>query len=264
MCARPGAVRGRIARAMRRSVSLPNTPPGQASRENAAAEKCAFEGACAVNASAAESSRFAGSVESRNRLTIRCTEDAALQVSLDAAQALAGEDELPNRDQRTGFRVEDRLEFRGAYAIAPIAAEVREAAELVVVEVRRAAGDHVIPRFDRGFHFRAVDLEAVEAVGIHPVHKLVERVGHHEVVRAIANQAIDQALVAEENAGEQGEALFVPEGGHVIAAGDGQFADSDLPIHDLPRILARLAEDAGDKVAGVSVGRHGAGVQDAL
>src|SRR5882757_6599779 len=66
-------------------------PPGVAAGEQAAAEEGAFQRAIAVHAAAAEASGFAGSVESGNDLAI-VAEHARVQIGLEAAQRLAGQD----------------------------------------------------------------------------------------------------------------------------------------------------------------------------
>jgi hypothetical protein len=63
----------------------------------------------------------------------RRVQHAALQVGLDAAEALAADDEFADRDQRPGLRVEDLLELAGAHAIALPVPHIGDAPQLLVV-----------------------------------------------------------------------------------------------------------------------------------
>jgi 16S rRNA (cytosine1402-N4)-methyltransferase len=71
----------------------------------------------AVHAATAEARAFAGRVEARNRRTGRI-EHTAIEVRLQAAHALAADDELADRNQRPGCWLEDPLELASAQAIA--------------------------------------------------------------------------------------------------------------------------------------------------
>ena len=130
--------------------------------------------------------------------------------------------------------------------------------------VRGAAGNHVVPRPDAGFHPRPVETEAIEILAVHQLHELFDGVGRDDIVRAVSNQPLHQFPITEQNSGSEADFLFVAEGGHVVAARNGQFPHRDLPIHYLPRILAGLLEHAGDEMSRVAVGQHGAGVHNAL
>jgi hypothetical protein len=102
------------------------------SHENTTSEESAFEGAEAVDASAAESCVFAYSKEAGDGLAA-FGEDAAGQVGLGAAQAFPAEDELADGDERIGFGIVNFLEFAHADAVTPVGSEIGDAPELVVV-----------------------------------------------------------------------------------------------------------------------------------
>src|SRR5512147_1419931 len=73
--------------------------PGDRPREHAAAQEGPLQRALPVDPAAAEPRRLPDRVEARHGRAV-LPQDAALEVGLDAAQALAGEDELADRDQR--------------------------------------------------------------------------------------------------------------------------------------------------------------------
>ena len=63
-----------------------------------------------TNSAAAEACRLAHGVEVRDRLAV-LTQDTALEIGLDAAEALARHDGHPDRDQRHRLLVDDPLEL---------------------------------------------------------------------------------------------------------------------------------------------------------
>jgi hypothetical protein len=71
----------------------------------------------------------------------RASSTRHVQVGLDAAEALAADDELADREQRPRLRVEDLLELAGAQAIALPVAHIGDAPQLLVVVEGLAAGD---------------------------------------------------------------------------------------------------------------------------
>ena len=153
-----------------------------------------------MDAAAAEASGFANRVQAGNRLAVSGAQDAALQISLDSAEALAGKDELADGDQRARFGREDRLEVAGADAVAAIAAEVGDAAQLIVIVKGRAARDHLALPSDCGFHLRPIEPQVVQILRVHALHQLGQRIGDDNVVRTFTDEPVYQLFVAEENA----------------------------------------------------------------
>src|SRR5437763_1863240 len=82
-------------------------------RKQAAAEKRAFQRAVAVHAAAAETGGFAGGVEAGDDLAV-VAEHAGVEVGLEAAERLAGEDVELDRDQRAMGGVENAVRPGGA------------------------------------------------------------------------------------------------------------------------------------------------------
>ena len=64
-----------------------------------------------MNSSAAEARRLTHRVQSGDWFAVSGAQDAALKIGLDAAEALAGKNELPDRNQGAGARIEDSLEI---------------------------------------------------------------------------------------------------------------------------------------------------------
>ena len=95
-----------------------------AAGEQAAAEKRAFQRTIAVHAAAAETGRFAGGVEPRHDVAV-AAEHAGVEVGLEAAQRLAGQDVELDRDQRAVGGIENAVRLGGAdQAVADIAARI--------------------------------------------------------------------------------------------------------------------------------------------
>ena len=63
------------------------------------------------------------------------------------------------------------------------------------------------------------------------------------------------------HASEALDLFFVPKGGHVVGAGDGEFLEGDLLVEDLPGILAGGLADLFDEVTGVGVADKGQGAE---
>src|SRR4051794_34452183 len=74
--------------------------------EQASAEERALERAVAVDSAAAEAGDLARRVETGERIA-RGGQDAGVEVGLQTAERLAGEDGEPDGDQRAGVGVED-------------------------------------------------------------------------------------------------------------------------------------------------------------
>src|SRR6185437_13744984 len=104
----------------------------KATRQDAAAKERSFQGAQAVDAAAAKARGLADRIKPRDRLA-RSVERPALKIGLDAAEALATDDEFTNRDQRQCLCVIDRLEFAEPDAIAPVVPQVSDPPQLLVV-----------------------------------------------------------------------------------------------------------------------------------
>src|SRR5450631_3411243 len=92
---------------------LRRRPPGISPREQAAAEKSAFQRTVAVHAAAAEAGRFAGGVKSRHDLAV-LAEHAGVEIGLEATQCLAGQDVEFYRDQGTAGGIENPVRSGGA------------------------------------------------------------------------------------------------------------------------------------------------------
>ena len=82
-------------------------------RKDAAAEKRALERVVAVVAAAAEAGDFARRVEAGDRLARR-VEHLAVEIGVQAAERLAGQDVEPHGDQRAVRRIEDPVRLGGA------------------------------------------------------------------------------------------------------------------------------------------------------
>ena len=82
--------------------------------EQAAAEERALQGPVAVHAAAAEAGRLARRVEAGHRLPGGGQHPGG-QVGVQAAEALAGQHVQPDRDQRAGRRVEQRVRLGDAH-----------------------------------------------------------------------------------------------------------------------------------------------------
>ena len=150
-----------------------------------------------MNTTAPETGGFAYRMEAGNWLPIIGAQHTALKVSLNSTQAFAGKNEFADRNQWPGFGIKDRLEFAGTDSITAIGAEVGNTAELIVVIKSRAAGDHLIPVADGGFHLHPIEAQAVKIFLVHAVHQLLERVRDNNIVRAFANEALNQLFVAK-------------------------------------------------------------------
>src|SRR5436305_13753041 len=78
---------------------------GHAAGEQAPSEERALQGAVAVDAAAAEARRLPGGIQTRERLT-GGLQHPALEVRLETAERLSGEDVEPDRDERPRVRVQ--------------------------------------------------------------------------------------------------------------------------------------------------------------
>src|SRR5262249_9397276 len=157
----------------------------------------ALERAASVDAAATEPRRLTDGVEPGDGGAV-AAQHAALEIGLDAAQALAREDELAHRHQRQRLLVVDLLELADADAIAAVAAEVLQAAQLVVVVVGGAAHDLAVVVADGGLDVGSVYFEAEQAALIHLLGELGDGTGDGEVVGALADQPLHQIVVAED------------------------------------------------------------------
>ena len=93
---------------------------GGAAGENAAAEERPFKRSIAVNTTAAETGDFTRCIKPRHWLAVR-TDHAAFEISLQTAEGFARQNPQPNRNQRTGTRVEQFMWARSSdQAIAEI------------------------------------------------------------------------------------------------------------------------------------------------
>src|ERR1700726_1222836 len=95
------------------SHRLRRRAPGIPPREQAAAEKRAFQRAVAMHAAAAETGGFTGGVKPRHDLAF-VPEHARIEVSFKTAQRLARENVELYRDQRTVGGIQDPVRFGGA------------------------------------------------------------------------------------------------------------------------------------------------------
>ena len=118
-------------------ISPPPSPPPvpRCAREQAAAEERAFQRTVAVHAAAAEAGGFAGRVESPDDLAV-IAEHAGVEIGLEAAQRLAGQDVELDRDQRAVVGIEDAVRFGGAdQPVADVTARIVEVHHLRVLDV---------------------------------------------------------------------------------------------------------------------------------
>src|ERR1700730_5657657 len=92
---------------------LGRRPPGIAAREQTPAQKRSLQRAIAVHAAAAESGGFAGRVEPPDDLAV-ASESARIEVGLETAKRLAGQDVELHRDQRSLFGIEDAMRLVGS------------------------------------------------------------------------------------------------------------------------------------------------------
>src|SRR5216684_6240011 len=86
---------------------------GIAAGEQAAAEKSTFQRTVAVHAAAAETGGFAGGVKPGHDLAV-AAEHAGVEVGLETAQRLAGQDVELDRDQRAVGGIENAVRLGGA------------------------------------------------------------------------------------------------------------------------------------------------------
>src|SRR5690606_35226594 len=101
-------------------------------------EEGAFQGVVAVDSAAAEAGRLADRVQAGDGLAAGA-EGAGVEVGLDAAEGLAGQDVELYPDQRAGLRVEEAVRRDGAAEpVAEEAAGVVDALDLRVLAVRVA------------------------------------------------------------------------------------------------------------------------------
>src|SRR5579863_10406460 len=98
--------------------------PGIAAREQAAAEERAFQRAIAVHAAAAEAGRLARGIEPRHDLAV-LAEDARIEIGLETAERLAGQDIELHRDQGAVGGIENAVRFCGAdQAVADVTSRI--------------------------------------------------------------------------------------------------------------------------------------------
>src|SRR5205814_4001302 len=99
------------------------------------AEESALQRAIAVHAAAAETGGFTGRVKSPDDLAI-AAEHAAVQIGLETAQRLAGQDVEFHRDQRTVLGVEDAMRLGGAdQFVADIAPRIVDVHHLRILDI---------------------------------------------------------------------------------------------------------------------------------
>src|SRR5512146_2852759 len=111
---------------------LRNAPPDRAAGQHAAAQERALQRAFAVAAASAEAGGLADGVQPWDRVAVGGAQHAALEIGLDAAQALARQNELANGNQRPRLGVEDLLEIAGPHPVPAIFAAVGNPAQLLV------------------------------------------------------------------------------------------------------------------------------------
>src|SRR5215472_14359384 len=128
-----------VSLAIRPSILLSYVPARDPAGEYTTAQERSLERSFAVDSAAAEARGFTHSVETGHRLAITRPQHAALQVGLDSSQAFPRQDELTDRDQRPGFRIEDPLEIASPDPVPAIGAEIRDASQLIVIVIRRPA-----------------------------------------------------------------------------------------------------------------------------
>ena len=207
---------------------------GNAPGKDAAAEESAFQRAQAVAAAAAEAGRLAGRIEPRDGLA-GGIQHAAAEVGLDAAQALAADDELADGDERQRLVVENALRLAGADAVAFPLPQVRDALQLFVLGAFRAARDlRVVPGQRRG---QRLDVNGVIALqGIHLRHQPRQRAGDDDIL-AVRGELVHQPAVAEDEVTQEGQLLLVADRRIELRAGNRQLLQRDLAVEDLPGIL---------------------------
>ena len=196
-----------------------------------------------MDATAAEACRLTDRIQAIDRRA-GGGEDAAPEVRLDAAQALAREDELADRDEGHRALIENLLEVAEADPVSAVLAEVQKAAELVVVEIGRAPVDLGVVVAHDPLYRREVRAQAVEVACVHLVHELGERARRDDVVRAFAGETVDELLVPEQKLLHHEELSLVAESRHVVAARDRELLFRDRVVQDLPRVLAGLRQNA--------------------
>src|ERR1043166_5525811 len=110
--------------------------PRAASRKQAATEKRAFQRAVAVHAAAAETGGFAGGVKAGDDLAV-LAEHARVEIGLESAQRLAGQDVEFYGNQRAVRGVEDAVRSRGTdQLVADISARVVDVHHLGILDIR--------------------------------------------------------------------------------------------------------------------------------
>src|SRR5271163_1302681 len=91
-------------------LGLPDTsrrgPAGDAASKNETAEEGTFKRCITVETTTAEAGHLACRVQSRHGLSVG-TNDAAVEIGLQAAERFPRQDMQPNRNQRSGGRIEE-------------------------------------------------------------------------------------------------------------------------------------------------------------
>src|SRR5260370_17258222 len=104
--------------------------------KQSAAEEGAFQRAIAVHAAAAEAGGFAGRVKPRHDLAV-AAEHAGVEVGLEAAQRLAGQDVEFYGNQRSVLGIENPVRLCGAdQPVADILSRVVDVHPLAILPVR--------------------------------------------------------------------------------------------------------------------------------
>src|SRR5579872_4835165 len=95
---------------------------GSSAREEASAQKCAFERPVTVHAATAETGDFPGREETGDGVAAG-VEDASVQVHVESSQGLSGQDPQAHGDQRAVIIVEQGSGSGDAtHALAPVPA----------------------------------------------------------------------------------------------------------------------------------------------
>ncbi len=239
---------------------MPRPVPPRARRTGSRRGRCP-PARCTRAPLPAEAGHLAGRVETLDGRAVGA-EGAGVEVGLDAAERLAGEDVQLDADQRARRRVEDAV--RGgdpAEAVADVAAGVADALDLGVLGV--GVGQLEVAGLDLAPDGSGVQ-ERLVGEPVHPVDELLQVRRRHEV-GALAQEGVHRtgrALAEDAFAQEAGAVL----GGDVrvlLGAGERELLLDDLLGEDEPRVVVVREAVGGAQVTqgaeGVVAGQAGLG-----
>src|SRR5271169_3389905 len=209
-------------------------PAGDAAGENAAAEEGTFKRRITVETTTAEAGHLACRVQSRHGLSVG-TNDAAVEIGLQAAERFPRQDMQPNRNQRSGGRIEELVRtHRPRQFVAEIAPRGADGGDLHILAI--CVIELAIARGDFALDGRGIEQWRAAGKRIHALDQ-PRQIRLDDEILALVHECLDRPRNARPGAGDDLAPALAGEIGVLLGARQREFLLDDLSRQDEPGIV---------------------------